>query len=121
MIGVLKSSAVGAATAILTWPVAFLLLVALAGVNDAQSHAVRQTIAIVGLAVVAAGGVFILVKIPFAFGLRFRADPWLALVAAGVVTGLMSYWLLLYLSIMNDCMAGVSVPYGWVAPCSHSA
>ena len=120
MISVLKSSAIGAATSILTWAAAWLLLVVLATVNGAPSHTVRQIIAIAGLGVVAAGGVFVVVGVPFALGPRLRANPWVALVVAGVVTGLTAHWFLLYVSIVNDCASRVSVPYNWIHTCSRS-
>jgi hypothetical protein len=120
VIDILKSCVIGAATSILTWAVAGLLLVALATVNGAQSHALRRAIAIAGLAVVTSGGAFVLAKAPFALGPRFRANPWLALVIAGLLTGLIGHWLLLYISIVNDCAAEVSVPYNWIHTCSRS-
>lgn len=120
MIGVLKSCAIGVATSLLTWAVAYLLLVALAAVNSAESHATRRTIAIGGFAIVTSGSAFVLAKIPFALGPRFRANPWVALLIAGLITGLMAHWLLLLVSIVNDCSAGVSVPYNWIHTCSRS-
>ena len=114
MIDVLKSAAIGGATFVLEVVVACSLLLALAAGNNAwdpDSHAVRQTLAFAGLAVIAGGSLFVLVKIPFALGPRFGANPWVALAAAGLLTGVAIHPLLFYVSAMNDCTLGVSAPY----------
>lgn len=124
MIAILKSTTVGVSTFILEGVVAYVLLPAFSLANEVwgapSRHALREVVAYAGLVSIAGGSLLVLVKTPFALSGRFRTNVWIALAVAGILSGLTAHWLLRFISIVNDCTVEVSVPYGWVAPCSHS-
>ena len=124
MIGLLKSAAVGVSTFMLEWIVASVLFAAFSLANEVWgapgSHVLRQVVAYAGLISVVGGSLLVLVKIPFALGGRFRANVWIALAVAGILSGLSAHWLLRFISINNDCTVEVSVPYNWIHTCSRS-
>lgn len=124
MIGILKSAAIGGCTFMLEGAVAYVLLLAFSLANEVwgapSSYALRQTVAYAGLISIVGGSLLILVKTPFALSGRFRANVWIALTVAAILSGLTAYWLLLFISIVNDCTVEVSVPYNWIHTCSRS-
>ena len=124
MIGLLKSAAVGAFTFMLEGVAAYVLLLALAIANTVfgapGSHALRQVVAYAGLIAIVGGSLLVLVKVPFALGGRFRANVWIALAVAAILSGLTAHWLLQVISILNDCTVEASVPYNWIHTCSRS-
>jgi hypothetical protein len=124
MINILKSTTVGVSTFILEWVAAWVLLLAFSLAHEIWgapgSYALRQVIAYAGLISIAGGSLLVLAKAPFALGDRFRANVWIALAVAGILSGLTAYWLLLFVSINNDCTVEVSVPYSWIHTCSRS-
>lgn len=124
MIGILKGAAVGVCTFILEWVTAWALLLVFSLANEVWgmpgSHALRQIVAYAGLISIAGGSLLVLVKTPFALSGRVRANVWIALAVAGILSGLTAHWLLRFISIINDCTVEVSVPYNWVHTCSQS-
>ena len=124
MIGIFKSAAVGVFTFVLEWVTAWMLLLAFSLANEVWgapgNRALREVVAYAGLISIVGASLLVLVKTPFALGHRFRANVWIALAVAGILSGLTAHWLLLVISINNDCTVEVSVPYNWIRTCSRS-
>ena len=124
LIGLLKSAAVGVCTFMLEGMTAWVLLLTFSLANEVWgapgSHALRQAVAYAGLIATVGGSLLVLVRVPFALGGRFRANVWIALAVAAILSGLTAHWLLQVISIVNDCTVEVSVPYNWIRTCRRS-
>ncbi len=114
MTGFLKSSVIGAVTFVLESAAAGLLLFIVALGNsalDPDARFMREFMALLGLVLILGGSLLVLAKVPFSLASRWRANPWIALAVAGLLSGLAAHWLLFYVSFMNDCTLGVGIPY----------
>ena len=125
MIGIPKSAAIGACGFALAWLVLFPVAVVF-GIADEHwgapaSHIWRQSLALITVAVVIGTWSLVLGVVPVALARSLRANPWWAVAVAGLLGGVTIHWLLRSLSIWNDCVSGVALPYTWIEYCSHSA
>ena len=116
-----RSLAAGAFAFVFAWVAAWALLLAFAFAADRLgtrgNDAMRQVAASALLASVVAANLAVAGLAPFALADRMRANPWIALATAGTLSGLTAYWLLLFVSITNDCTVGVALPYPLVHAC----
>jgi hypothetical protein len=85
-----------------------------------NSHTLRQALAVLLFTAVVVASVAVVVGGAFTFAGRARANPWLALGVASLLSGLTAYWLLQLISVINDCTVAVPFPYTWTYACSRA-
>jgi hypothetical protein len=118
---VVASSVVGTAAFVLAAVVTGAVVLLAAGLNRVSDDGLRTAIAWTAFAVACVAGVATLLAVPRFARTWGPVQPLLVLAIAGVLLGLVAHRYFGVLSVVNDCIADASVPYGWIRACSESA
>ncbi len=118
-----RSVALGVTTFVAEGVLAWVLLVAFyasfRGLDTDNYEVVRGSLAVGLFVAVVLVSLVVLVTGPVRLSKRLRANPWIALAVAVVLTGLAALWLFSCVSIYGDCTVRASFPDTGEHRCSH--